>query len=166
MPKRAPEFQAKVAGMKAASAKVKELEKKVTEAEEQMKAVALSVPNIPHDSVPEGRTEADNKVVLEWGDHAKLIPPSAKPHWDIAWFGQASYFDTGWQVPSPGAPLHVGGRALAPRARHRPGPPPSPPPDLRTVGGDVLDCGRVEPERVAGVVDAERDRRGLETLTR
>ena len=70
MPKGSPEFQAKVAEMKAASAKVKELEKKVTEAEEQMKAVALSVPNIPHDSVPEGRTEADNKVVLEWGDHA------------------------------------------------------------------------------------------------
>jgi seryl-tRNA synthetase len=83
MPKGSPEFQAKVAEMKAASAKVKELEKKVSEVEEQMKAVALSVPNIPHDSVPEGRTEADNKVILEWGDHAKLISPAAKPHFYI-----------------------------------------------------------------------------------
>ncbi|MDP4962501.1 MAG: serine--tRNA ligase, partial [Opitutales bacterium] len=116
MPKGSPEFQAKVAEMKAASAKVKELEKKVTEAEEQMKAVALSVPNIPHDSVPEGRTEADNKVVLEWGDHAKLISPAAKPHWDIAWFNKAIDFERGVKVTGAGFPFYVGDMARLVRA--------------------------------------------------
>ena len=116
MPKGSPEFQANVAEMKAASAKVKELEKKVTEAEEQMKAVALSVPNIPHDSVPEGRTEADNKVVLEWGDHAKLISPAAKPHWDIAWFNKAIDFERGVKVTGAGFPFYVGDMARLVRA--------------------------------------------------
>ena len=78
LPKGSPEFQAKVVAMKSASAQVKELEKKVAEADERLKAVALSVPNIPHDSVPEGHTEADNKVVLEWGDQAKLVSAAAK----------------------------------------------------------------------------------------
>ena len=68
MPKGTPEFQAKVLAMKTASAQVKELEKKVAEAEELWKVAALTLPNVPHDSVPEGRTEADNQVVLTWGD--------------------------------------------------------------------------------------------------
>ena len=116
LPKGSPEFQAKVVEMKAASAQVKDLEKKVAEAEERMKAVALSVPNIPHPSVPEGRTEADNQVVLEWGDHAKLISPTAKPHWDIAWFSKAIDFERGVKVTGAGFPFYVGDMARLVRA--------------------------------------------------
>ena len=116
LPKGSPEFQAKVVEMKVASAQVKELEKKVAEAEERMKAVALSVPNLPHDSVPAGRTEADNQVVLEWGDHAKLISPAAKPHWDIAWFSKAIDFERGVKVTGAGFPFYVGDMARLVRA--------------------------------------------------
>jgi seryl-tRNA synthetase len=38
----------------------------VSEAEEVWKQISLTVPNIPHDSVPEGRTENDNKVHSTW----------------------------------------------------------------------------------------------------
>ena len=116
LPKGSPEFQAKVVAMKSASAQVKELEKKVAEAEERMRAVALSVPNLPHPSVPAGRTEADNQVVLEWGDHAKLISPAAKPHWDIAGFGKAIDFERGVKVTGAGFPFYVGDMARLVRA--------------------------------------------------
>ena len=116
MPKGSPEFQAKLAEMKAASARVKELEKKVSEAEEVWKQVSLTVPNIPHDSVPEGRTENDNKVHSTWGDTAQLVSSAAKPHWDIAWFSKAIDFERGVKVTGAGFPFYVGDMARLVRA--------------------------------------------------
>ena len=116
MPKGSPEFQAKLAEMKEASARVKELEKKVSEAEEVWKQVSLTVPNIPHDSVPEGRTENDNKVHSTWGDVDQLISPAAKPHWDIAWFAKAIDFERGVKVTGAGFPFYVGDMARLVRA--------------------------------------------------
>ena len=116
MPKGSPEFQAKLAEMKAASARVKELEKKVSEAEEVWKQVSLTVPNIPHDSVPEGRTENDNKVHSTWGDTAQLVSSAAKPHWDIAWFAKAIDFERGVKVTGAGFPFYVGDMARLVRA--------------------------------------------------
>jgi len=116
MPKGSPEFQAKLAEMKAASARVKELEKKVSDAEEVWKQVSLTVPNIPHDSVPEGRTENDNKVHSTWGDTAQLVSSAAKPHWDIAWFAKAIDFERGVKVTGAGFPFYVGDMARLVRA--------------------------------------------------
>lgn len=116
MPKGSPEFQAKLAEMKAASARVKELEKKVTEAEEVWKQISLTVPNIPHDSVPEGRTENDNQVHSTWGDTTQLVSSAAKPHWDIAWFSKAIDFERGVKVTGAGFPFYVGDMARLVRA--------------------------------------------------
>jgi seryl-tRNA synthetase len=116
LPKGSPEFQAKVAEMKTASVRVKELEKKVSEAEEVWKQIVLSVPNIPHDSVPEGRTEADNKVISTWGDQAKLVSSATKPHWDIPWFNKAIDFERGVKVTGAGFPFYVGDMARLVRA--------------------------------------------------
>lgn len=116
MPKGSPEFQAKLLEMKAASARVKELEKKVNEAEENWKQVSLTVPNIPHPSVPEGRTEADNQVVATWGDSDKLVSATAKPHWDIAWFSKAIDFERGVKVAGAGFPFYIGDMARLVRA--------------------------------------------------
>ena len=116
MAKGSPEFQAKLQEMKAASARVKELEKKVSEAEEVWKNVGLTVPNVPHESVPEGRTEADNKVVATWGDEKKLVSSAAKPHWDIAWFAKAIDFERGVKVTGAGFPFYVGDMARLVRA--------------------------------------------------
>ena len=116
MPKGSPEFQAKLAEMKAFSVKAKELEKKVAEVEESWKAACLTVPNIPHDTVPEGRTEADNQVILTWGDQAQLVSSSAKPHWDIAWFSKAIDFERGVKVTGAGFPFYVGDMARLVRA--------------------------------------------------
>jgi len=58
------------------------LEKKSKELEEKLRALLLRLPNIPHDSVPIGKTAEDNVVVRVVGE-----PPAFDfeplPHWDI-----------------------------------------------------------------------------------
>ncbi|MCA1032987.1 serine--tRNA ligase [Bacillus timonensis] len=63
--------------------KVKVLDDELREVEETLELLMLSIPNIPHESVPIGATEDDNVVVKEWGD-VPQFSFEAKPHWDIA----------------------------------------------------------------------------------
>src|SRR6478735_3437393 len=115
-PKGTPEFIAKVAEMKTASAKVKELEKAAAEIEEQWKNVYLTIPNIPHPSVPVGKREEDNVVHATWGETEKDVSPAAKPHWDIPWFAEAVDFERGVKVTGAGFPFYVGDMARLVRA--------------------------------------------------
>jgi seryl-tRNA synthetase len=45
-------------------------------------AILSGVPNLPHETVPAGKSEADNAVVKHWGEkpHFDFTP---KPHWEI-----------------------------------------------------------------------------------
>jgi seryl-tRNA synthetase len=56
LPKGTPEFQAKVAEMMAVSGQVKEREAQLKETEDKFRQAMLSLPNLPHASVPEGKT--------------------------------------------------------------------------------------------------------------
>jgi seryl-tRNA synthetase len=47
--------------------KIEDLEDKLSEVEEQLKRVMLSIPNIPHQSVPVGKDETENVEVRRWG---------------------------------------------------------------------------------------------------
>jgi seryl-tRNA synthetase len=47
--------------------KIECLEDKLSEVEEQLKSVMLSIPNIPHQSVPVGKDETENVEVRRWG---------------------------------------------------------------------------------------------------
>lgn len=63
--------------------KIKVLDEELREVEETLSRLLLSIPNIPHESVPLGDSEDDNVVARTWGD----VPEFAfepKPHWDIA----------------------------------------------------------------------------------
>jgi seryl-tRNA synthetase len=53
--------------------------------DEQVRTLALQLPNLPDPSVPTGRSDADNRVVREVGER-RTLPFAAKPHWDL---GQA-----------------------------------------------------------------------------
>jgi len=71
-----------MAGMKAVSDKIDELDGLVRENEEKLKGLLLDIPNIPHESVPVGAGEEDNPVVRTWGEPRKFrFEP--KNHWDI-----------------------------------------------------------------------------------
>src|SRR6185436_12750330 len=63
LPKGSPEFVAKVT-------------------EEKFRQAMLSLPNLPHASVPEGRTPEQNVVFSLHGSHDQPLP-HALPHWEI-----------------------------------------------------------------------------------
>ncbi|MDF9827528.1 seryl-tRNA synthetase [Ereboglobus sp. PH5-5] len=116
LPKGSPEFIAKVAEMKAVSAQVKEKEAALKDAEEKCRAAMLSLPNIPHESVPEGATPEQNVVFSTHGDIAALVSPHAKPHYEIDGFNKLFDFDRGAKVTGAGFPFYVGDGAKIVRA--------------------------------------------------
>jgi seryl-tRNA synthetase len=56
-----------IIAMRVVGDKIKVLEDQLTDLDRALDDFLLSVPNLPHDSVPEGRTSDDNPVVKEWG---------------------------------------------------------------------------------------------------
>ena len=113
-PKGSPEFLQKVAEMKSVSAKVKELEAKSAEVEAKWKQMILTIPNMPDDSVPVGKTEEENITVSTWGDISKI--ENAKPHWDLPFFDKMLDFKRGVKVTGAGFPFYVGDMARLVRA--------------------------------------------------
>jgi len=115
LPKGSPEFTAKVGEMKAVSAQVKEREAQLKAAEEKFRQAMLSVPNLPHASVPEGRTPEDNVVHARHGAHDQPRP-HAMPHWEIPGFDRLFDFPRGSKVTGAGFPFYVGDGARLVRA--------------------------------------------------
>jgi seryl-tRNA synthetase len=107
LPKGSPEFIAKVGEMKAVSAQVKERETAQKEIEEKWRQAMLSVPNLPHASVPEGKTPEENVAIAHHGD--KDAPrPAALPHWEIKGFDRLFDFPRGAKVTGAGFPFFIG----------------------------------------------------------
>ncbi len=115
LPKGTPEFVAKVTEMKAVSAQVKERETQLKETEEKFRVAMLSIPNLPHASVPEGRTPEQNVVFATEGDHT-TPRPLAMPHWEIPGFEELFDFARGAKVTGAGFPFYVGDGARLVRA--------------------------------------------------
>ncbi|AIE85200.1 serine--tRNA ligase [Fimbriimonas ginsengisoli] len=74
----------------AAKARAKELKDAATvgetrekELETAMREVELEFPNLPHESVPNGRDETENVVVRMWGERPTYAE-APQPHWDVA----------------------------------------------------------------------------------
>jgi seryl-tRNA synthetase len=70
------------AAMKETSTKIKELEARNKEIEEALDALLLTVPNLPHSSVPDGADATANQVVRAVGV-AKKPFDDVLPHWEI-----------------------------------------------------------------------------------
>lgn len=113
--KQSPEFRAKVAEMKERSAAVKTLEARAKELDDKWRELILTIPNIPDESVPQGRSDADNKVVAEWGNR-DTVSQCAVPHYDIPWFSELIDFERGAKVTGAGFPFFFGDMARLQRA--------------------------------------------------
>jgi seryl-tRNA synthetase len=107
LPKGTPEFVTKLQKMKSLAAQVKELESAAKEADLKFHDIFLTIPNIPHDSVPDGKGEMDNQVVSTWGDVAGEFP-HALSHYDIPWFEEMIDFPRGVKVAGAGYPFYLG----------------------------------------------------------
>jgi seryl-tRNA synthetase len=70
------------AANKARGQRIKDLETELDEAERQRNDLLMTVPNLPHASVPAGKSSADNQEVRRHGT-ARAFDFEPKPHWDL-----------------------------------------------------------------------------------
>ncbi|MEN9633341.1 MAG: hypothetical protein RL077_1745 [Verrucomicrobiota bacterium] len=115
LPKGSPEFLAKVSEMKAVSAQAKERDAQLKDTEERLRQAMLSVPNLPHASVPAGKTPDQNVVYATHGD-VTAVSAAARPHWEIPGFEKLFDFARGAKVTGAGFPFYVGDGARLVRA--------------------------------------------------
>src|SRR5690606_18673777 len=72
-----------IAEMREVGDRIKQLDDEIREIEAALNERLFAIPNIPHESVPAGRSEEDNVEVRRWG----RLPEFAYeplPHWDLA----------------------------------------------------------------------------------
>src|SRR3954468_4678299 len=115
LPKGTPELIAKVTEMKTVSTQLKEREAQLKETEEKFRQAMLSIPNLPHASVPEGKNPDQNVVFALHGSH-DAPKPHALPHWEIPGFDKLFDFARGAKVTGAGFPFYVGDGARIVRA--------------------------------------------------
>jgi seryl-tRNA synthetase len=75
----------------------------------------IKLPNLPHASVPKGKTPEDNVVVRE-GGKKPILPITAVPHWDLIKKYDLVDFETGAKITGSGFPLYKGKGAKLQRA--------------------------------------------------
>jgi seryl-tRNA synthetase len=68
--------------MRELSREIKEKDEEVKALEERLQVILLDIPNMPHESVPIGTSEADNPVIRTWGE-PRSFEFQTKPHWDL-----------------------------------------------------------------------------------
>jgi len=80
--KQKEDASALIAEMQKVAKRNKEIAPALTEVEEEIEKVLLHIPNIPHSSVPVGKSSEDNTLVRSWGEKPQF---SFKPleHWEL-----------------------------------------------------------------------------------
>ncbi len=68
--------------MKELGDKIKVLDEELAQLEPQLKDAVMSVPNLPHPSVPVGKDDSDNTELRRFGEPTSF-DFSPKPHWEI-----------------------------------------------------------------------------------
>jgi seryl-tRNA synthetase len=94
---------------------IKEKEEAAKAAEKQMFDLLVTLPNLPHSSVPEGKTAEENEIVLTWGSLPSM-QADAQPHWDLIKKYDIIDFDLGNKITGAGFPVYKGKGARLQRA--------------------------------------------------
>lgn len=95
---------------------LKNLEADATKIATELEALLLTVPNVPHQSVPFGSTPDDNEIFKAHEGDLPQLHESAKPHWELA--DQYGIFDLalGVKLTGAGFPVYRGKGARLQRA--------------------------------------------------
>jgi seryl-tRNA synthetase len=96
-------------------AQIKELEDKFSSIEEELTQLLYTIPNIPHESVPFGKSAEDNETVLTHGDIPQLSA-NKLPHWELIKKYDLIDFDLGVKITGAGFPVYKGKGARLQRA--------------------------------------------------
>ena len=93
----------------------KDLSDELEASVQEMNSLLVQLPNLPHHTVPAGRSAADNEIVLNEGNMPEL-GPDAVPHWDIIKKYNIIDFELGNKVTGAGFPFYRGKGARLQRA--------------------------------------------------
>ncbi len=93
----------------------KTLQAEMDQAAEDLQNLLYTIPNIPHESVPEGFGAEDN-VVEKMGGMETELPKDALPHWELAKKYDLIDFDLGVKITGAGFPVYKGQGARLQRA--------------------------------------------------
>ncbi len=96
--------------------KIKELEDGFKENQEQLTNLLYQIPNLPHSSVPMGKSAEDNEVFKNWMTDLPVLPENALPHWELAKKYQLFDLELGVKITGSGFPVYRGKGAKLQRA--------------------------------------------------
>ena len=109
----------KASVLKEKTVELKEASKKLNEELNSVKSnlqqLLYKIPNIPHHSVPKGKSEEDNVEIMRGGELPNL-PKGSLPHWDLAKKYDIIDFELGNKITGAGFPVYKGKGAKLQRA--------------------------------------------------
>jgi seryl-tRNA synthetase len=94
---------------------IKDIQNQQNQIQEELNQMLTQVPNLPHESVPPGKSEQDNEIVRSFGK-ARELSEEALPHWDLAKKYDIIDFELGNKITGSGFPLYKGKGAKLQRA--------------------------------------------------
>lgn len=94
---------------------IQNLNQQLSDAEKMLYDTVIVLPNLPHTTVPIGKTPEENEVVRE-GGVKPILPATATPHWDLIKKYDLVDFETGVKITGSGFPLYKGKGAKLQRA--------------------------------------------------
>ena len=95
--------------------KIKDLKSSFIDSENSIKELLYQIPNLPHESVPSGKSESDNEIIYSTNiDEYKN--QSLLPHWDLCNKYNLIDFELGVKITGAGFPVYVGKGAILQRA--------------------------------------------------
>ena len=102
----------KVASLKE---QTKNLQEDMDRSQNDITSILLTIPNIPYDDVPDGKSAEDNEVV-KIVDNIPSLPADALPHWELAKKYDLIDFELGVKITGAGFPVYKGLGARLQRA--------------------------------------------------
>ena len=95
--------------------KIKDLKSSFIDSENSIKELLYQIPNLPHESVPSGKSESDNEIVYSTNidEHKNQ---SLLPHWDLCNNYNLIDFELGVKITGAGFPVYIGKGAILQRA--------------------------------------------------
>ena len=111
----AAERDAKVTAMREVGDRITTLEHAITAGDDEIRTVLLGIPNIPHESVPEGKDDSENIVLRHWGT-LPTFDFAPRPHWEIAEALGIADFERAGKISGPRFYVLVGAGAQLERA--------------------------------------------------
>lgn len=109
----AAEKKEKVAELKEV---IKDLETRHKDIKDKIEEKLLSLPNVPHVSVPKGKTPEENEVYKAWDKSFPSLHEKALPHWELAEKYDLFSLSLGVQLTGSGFPVYKGKGAKLQRA--------------------------------------------------